>query len=144
MSSWQILGKDCGYVHSPIYEELIRLPITGEQITAEEIWSSDIDRIVGESQVVQCMMQVWTVVGLDVPDHVLPGVVRRLHGKSNLACVTLVQFLYRRTAILFKDKSKAMQRLVRRTGLDFDRPHDVSIAQTFKLSLVLIHETNQL
>src|SRR5262249_54449721 len=118
--------------------------ITGEQITAEEIWSSDIDRIVRESQVVQCMMQVWTVVGLDVPDHALPGVVRRLHGKSDLACITLVQFLYRHIAILFEDKPKKTRRLVRRAGLDFDCPHDISIAQAFELGLVLVHETSQL
>jgi len=56
MSISQILGKDGGHVHSPIHEELIRLPIAGEQITAEEIRGRDIDRIVRESQVVQRML----------------------------------------------------------------------------------------
>jgi hypothetical protein len=144
MPSSQILGKDCGHVYGPIHEQLVRLPIAGEQITAEEIWGSDIDRIVRESQVVQRVLQVRTVVGLDIPDHVLPGVVRRLHGKSDLVCITLVQFLYGRTAILFEDKPKTMRRLVRRAGLDFDCPHDISIAQAFELGLALVHETSQL
>ena len=56
MPSSHILSKDRGHVHGPVHEELIRLPIASEQIAAEEIRGSDIDRIVRESQVVQRML----------------------------------------------------------------------------------------
>jgi hypothetical protein len=43
-------------VHGTVHEELICLPIASEQIAAEEIRGSDIDRIVRESQIVQRML----------------------------------------------------------------------------------------
>src|SRR6266446_2076790 len=136
--------KNCWYVHRSVKEQLIGLPVASEEITTEEIRGSDIQRIIRESQVVQRVLQVWAVISLDIFDHLLPRVVRRLHGKGDLARITLSQLLHRRTAILLEDKPEATGRLVRGAGLHFGCPHHISIAQAFEVSHVLVHETRQL
>src|SRR5712691_12354375 len=111
--------KNRWHMHRSVKEQLIGLPVAGEEITTEKIRGSDIQRIIRESQVIQRVLQVWAVIGLDIFDHLLPRVVRRLHGKGDLACITLSQLLHRCTAILLEDKPEATGRLVRGAGLHF-------------------------
>src|SRR5262249_12264254 len=44
--------KNRWHVDSPVKEQLIGLPVAGEEITTEEIRGSDIQRIIRESQVI--------------------------------------------------------------------------------------------